>query len=186
MDDAEIMDFADTGAWDGWLTEHGASTPAVWLRIAKKGSAVAGLTAASAGDVALCHGWIDSHRRSLDSTHFLQRFSPRRKGSPWSRINVERVEALEAAGRMRPAGAAEVAAAKSDGRWQAAYASQRTAPVPADLAAALAEDPRRQAAFESLGRSARYATFLPLLKARTEPERRRALHRALVTLSGSS
>ena len=94
----EVVDFADPDAWDRWLAEHGPSRSAVWLKIAKKGTGPAGITAAEAGDVAIAHGWIDGHRRGLDGSHFLQRYSPRRPGSPWSRVNVERVEALEAAG----------------------------------------------------------------------------------------
>jgi uncharacterized protein YdeI (YjbR/CyaY-like superfamily) len=182
MDDIEIIDCAGVNEWDRWLAEHGGTRPAVWLKIAKKGSGAVAITAAEAGDVAICHGWIDGHRRGLDATHFLQRYSPRRPGSPWSRVNVERVEALEAAGRMRPAGRAQVAAAKADGRWAAAYAPQRTAAVPDDLAAALAGNDRARAAFEALGRGDQYALFLPLLKARTPAGRAGALRRAVATL----
>ena len=179
----EVLDFADPDAWDRWLAEHGASRSAVWLKIAKKGAGPAGVTAGEAGDVAIAHGWIDGHRRGLDGSHFLQRYSPRRPGSPWSRVNVERVEALEAAGRMRSGGRAQVEAAKADGRWAAAYESQRTATVPEDLIAALEADDRARAAFEALGRSERYAVFLPLLKARTPEARARALRRALDSLT---
>jgi uncharacterized protein YdeI (YjbR/CyaY-like superfamily) len=89
----------------------------VWIRIARKSAGRASVTADEADEVALCYGWIDSHRRAGDDVWFLQRFSPRRRRSPWSRINAARVEALTAAGRMRPAGLAAVAAAKADGRW---------------------------------------------------------------------
>jgi uncharacterized protein YdeI (YjbR/CyaY-like superfamily) len=179
--DDDIMSFADVDEWDRWLTEHGHTRTAVWLALAKKGTA--GLQAADAGDVAICHGWIDSNRRALDDTHFLQRFSPRRPGSPWSKVNVERVAALDAAGRMRPAGWAQVEAAKADGRWTAAYEPQRSADVPEDLAAALAGNDRARAAFEALGRSERYAIFLPLLKARTPAARARVLQQAVRTLA---
>ncbi|HEU4421443.1 MAG TPA: YdeI/OmpD-associated family protein [Pilimelia sp.] len=185
MDDPEIISCADAGEWDRWLAEHGETRSAAWLTIPKKGSGVAGMTAAEAGDVAICHGWIDGQRRRLDETHFLQRYSPRRPGSPWSRVNVERVAALEAAGRMRPAGRAQVAAAKEDGRWAAAYAPQRTADVPDDLAAALADNDRARAAYQALRRSERYALFLPLLKARTPAGRARALERAVATLEAA-
>jgi uncharacterized protein YdeI (YjbR/CyaY-like superfamily) len=181
--DVEMLDFADLREWDRWLAEHGTTRTSAWVKIAKKGAGRAGMTAAEAGDVAIAHGWIDGHRRGLDGTHFLQRYSPRRPGSPWSRVNVERVEALEAAGRMRDGGRAQVAAAKADGRWAVAYASQRTASVPDDLTAALAADDRARAAFEALGRSERYAVFLPLLKARTPEARAKALRRALESLA---
>ncbi|WP_199235669.1 YdeI/OmpD-associated family protein [Micromonospora sp. S4605] len=185
MDDVEILRCADAGEWDRWLTAHGTTRSDVWLAIARKGSGAAAMTATEAGDVAICHGWIDSHRRRLDDTHFLQRYSPRRPGSPWSRVNVDRVAALEAAGRMRPAGRAQVAAAQADGRWAAAYAPQRTAAVPDDLAAALAANDRARAAYQALGRSDRYAVFLPLLKARTPAARAGALRRALAGLEAA-
>lgn len=183
MADIDVLEFADPDEWDRWLAEHGDARADAWLKIPKKGAGRSGFTAAEAGDVAIAHGWIDGQRRGLDGTHFLQRYSPRRPGSPWSRVNVERVEALEAAGRMRPGGRAQVAAAKADGRWDAAYAPQRTAEVPDDLVAALAADDRARAAFEALGRSERYAVFLPLLKARTPEARAKALRRALESLA---
>lgn len=191
MDGVEILRFAAVDEWDRWLDEYGGTRPDAWLAVVKKGavtngSAATGLTAAEAGDVAICHGWIDSQRRALDATHFLQRYSPRRPGSPWSRVNVERVAALEAAGRMRPAGRAQVAAAQADGRWAAAYAPQRTAAVPDDLAAALAGNERARAAYDALSRSDRYAVFLPLLKARTPGARARALRRAVTALEAGS
>jgi len=182
LDDIEIISCVDVDAWDGWLAEHGATRPSVWLKIAKKGSGVVAMGAQEAGEVAICHGWIDGQRRSLDASHFLQCFSPRRPGSPWSLVNVARVEALEAAGRMRPGGRAQVAAAKADGRWAAAYAPQRTAAVPEDLTAALEANDRARAAFDSLSKSDRYALFLPLLKARTRQARAKALRRTLATL----
>jgi uncharacterized protein YdeI (YjbR/CyaY-like superfamily) len=180
MNESEALWFVGVDEWDRWLTEHGTSQREAWLRIAKKGAS--GLTIDEAGDVAICHGWIDGQRRGLDATHFLQRYSPRRPGSPWSRVNVERVAALEADGRMRAAGYAQVEAAKADGRWAAAYESQRTAAVPDDLAAALAANDRARAAFAALSRSDRYAVFLPLLKARTPTTRETALRRAIATL----
>jgi uncharacterized protein YdeI (YjbR/CyaY-like superfamily) len=186
VDDIEVISCADADEWDRWLAEHGGTRPAIWLAIAKRGSGVVAMTAAQTGDVAICHGWIDSHRRSLDATHFLQRYSPRRRGSPWSRVNIERVAALEAAGRMRPAGRTQVAAAKADGRWAAAYAPQRTAAMPDDLVVALADNDRARAAYELLSRGNRYATFLPLLKARTPAGRAAALHRAVVRLETGS
>jgi uncharacterized protein YdeI (YjbR/CyaY-like superfamily) len=180
----EVFEFADAGEWDRWLGEHGGSRTAAWLKVAKKGRP--GMTAAEAGDVAIAHGWIDGQRRGLDADHFLQRYSPRRPGSAWSRVNVERVEAMEAAGRMRAGGRAQVAAAKEDGRWAAAYEPQRTADVPDDLASALAADARARAAFESLSRTARYSLFLPLLKSRTPAARTTALRRILETLTRST
>jgi uncharacterized protein YdeI (YjbR/CyaY-like superfamily) len=179
----EVLEFPDAVGWESWLAaEHGVRADA-WLRIAKKHAGIALIRLPEALDVALCFGWIDGHRKSLDDVSFLQRYSRRRPASSWSKVNVAKAEALLAAGLMRPAGLAEVEAAKADGRWEAAYESQRTAAVPPDLAAELAAEPRAGAAFERLGRSDRYAVILPLLKARTPETRARAVARAVARLA---
>lgn len=179
----DVLDFPDAARWESWLAaQHGVRAEA-WLRIAKRHSGIASVTPPEALDVALCYGWIDGQRRAHDDVSFLQRFSRRRPRSSWSKVNVAKVEALMAARRMRPAGLAEVAAAKADGRWEAAYESQRDAAVPPDLAAALAGNARASAAFECLGRSDRYAVILPLLKARTPETRARILARAVARLA---
>jgi uncharacterized protein YdeI (YjbR/CyaY-like superfamily) len=167
----ETIACADAAKWESWLAVHHAQRDGVWLKIAKKGSRKPSVTAAEAGDVALCYGWIDGQRKSHDDAYFLQKYTPRRRRSSWSRLNVERAEALIVAGRMRPAGLAEIEAAKADGRWDAAYESQRSATVPADLAAALARDEPARAFFESLGRTDQYAVILRLSKARSAPSR---------------
>ena len=113
----EIATFADAAQWETWLAEHGSTRRELWLRIARAKSGHTTVTADEALEVCLCYGWIDSLRRSDDDGYFLQRYSPRRSGSPWSKINAAKVEALVAAGRMQPAGLAEVAAAKATGRW---------------------------------------------------------------------
>ena len=113
----EVATFADAALWEAWLAEHGTTYRELWLRIARANSGHTTVTADQALDVCLCYGWIDSLRRSDEGGYFLQRYSPRRPGSPWSRINAAKVEALLAAGRMQPAVLAEVAAAKATGRW---------------------------------------------------------------------
>ena len=173
----EVLDFADGAAWEAWLDEHHASAAEAWLRIAKKGSGLGTLTIGEALDGALCFGWIDGQRRGLDDLSFLQRYCPRRARSSWSQVNVEKVDALLAAGRMRPAGMAQVEAARADGRWAAAYERQSTAAVPADLAAALEAEPGARAAYDALGRSEQYAVMLPVLKATTPAARERAVRR---------
>jgi uncharacterized protein YdeI (YjbR/CyaY-like superfamily) len=115
------MLFHDAAEWEAWLAEHHATHNGVWLKIAKKSSGAMSVTISEALDVALCYGWIDSQRTALDGTYYLQRYSRRRPKSRWSKINVARVETLLAAKRMRQAGLAAVEAAKSDGRWSAAY-----------------------------------------------------------------
>ena len=175
----EILEFPDATAWESWLTREHARRAEAWLRIGKRHSPIASVRIADALDVALCFGWIDGQRKGLDEESFLQRYCPRRPRSSWSKINVAKIEVLTAAGRMRPAGVAEVEAAKADGRWEAAYESQRHAEVPPDLAAALSVNPPAAAAFEGLGKSGRYAEMLPLFKART-PESRAKLIGQLV------
>ena len=180
----DLHEFPDAEAWDAWLAGHHPDTSEAWLRIAKRGSGIATLAIAEALDVALCWGWIDGQRRRHDEGSFAQRYCPRRPRSSWSQVNVAKVEALTAAGRMRPPGLAQVAAAQADGRWAAAYASQRTAKVPPDLAAALAASPRAAAAFAGLGRSEQYQVILTLLKTQTERGRTQALARAVSRLEG--
>lgn len=177
------LEFPDAAGWEAWLAEHHKARTEAWLRIAKRHSGIASVTPEEAVEVALCYGWIDGQRRAHDNVSFLQRYSRRRPKSSWSKVNVARVEALIAAGRMRPAGLAEVAAAQADGRWETAYESQRTATVPPDLAAALAGDARASAAFGRLGRSERYQVILPLLKARTPETRAKILARTLARLA---
>lgn len=181
-DGAEVIAFPEAAAFDRWLEDNVGQHSGVWLKLAKKASGIPSMTSDEAVDVGLCHGWISGQRRSLDDSYYLQRYVPRRPESRWSRVNVAKVEELTAAGRMRPAGLAEVEAAKADGRWEAAYVSQRDATVPPDLAAALAADQRAGAVFAALGRTDRYAVILDLVTARTEAARARRLERAVTRL----
>ncbi|MFI1442770.1 YdeI family protein [Streptomyces fructofermentans] len=183
LDGLEIKAFADAARLDAWMSAQPGPRGGVWLRIAKKGSGLTSVTVAQALDVALCHGWIDGQRRGLDASYYLQKYTPRRSGSLWSMVNVRKVEALTEAGRMRPGGLAEVAAARADGRWDAAYESQRTATVPDDLVAALDRTPRAKEFFEGLGRTDRYLVVLGLLKARTPEVRAARLEKAVAALA---
>ena len=116
-DELETITCEDAAAWDAWLAEHHGRHEGVWLKIAKLRTGVASVTSDEAVDVGLCWGWISGHRKALDETWFLQRYTPRRPGSNWSAVNVVKVEGLLAAGRMRAPGLAEVEAARADGRW---------------------------------------------------------------------
>jgi uncharacterized protein YdeI (YjbR/CyaY-like superfamily) len=169
----EPLELADVEAWDAWLAAHHDRSDEVWLRIARKGSPRALISIGDALDVALCYGWIDSQRRAADAESYLQRYSPRRPASPWSRINMERVEALTEAGRMRGPGLAQVEAAKADGRWAVADAPQREAIVPPDPTAELNRNDRARVAFERLDKSGRSAIALPLLKTSANVRARR-------------
>jgi uncharacterized protein YdeI (YjbR/CyaY-like superfamily) len=111
------LSFASAAEWEAWLEANHDSADGVWIRIAKKGSGIRSVTIAEALDGCLCFGWIDSRREALDERRYLQRYTPRRPRSKWSRINVARVAELSTAGRMRPPGLAEVERAKADGRW---------------------------------------------------------------------
>lgn len=114
------LQFKSQQEWEAWLERHHATAPGVWIKLAKKGSGIASVTYMEAVDVALCYGWIDSQSRSLDERHYVQRFTPRRAKSPWSKSNRAKAEAFIAQGRMRPAGMREVEAAQADGRWESA------------------------------------------------------------------
>src|SRR6476469_2749488 len=126
--------FEDDKAFEAWLVDNASTATHVWVRMAKKGTGVTSIDWTRAVDVALCFGWIDGISRRIDDEWYVQRFTPRRAKSVWSKINRERIERLTAEGRMRPAGLAEVERAKADGRWDAAYDSPATAVVPDDLA----------------------------------------------------
>jgi uncharacterized protein YdeI (YjbR/CyaY-like superfamily) len=133
------MFFEGPEAFEQWLEANGSVSDGVWVRMAKKHTGIDSLDWTHGVEVALCFGWIDGQSRRLDDRWFIQRFTPRRRRSTWSKVNRQKVEALTAAGRMRPAGMAEVENAKADGRWDAAYDGMATASVPADLASALNE-----------------------------------------------
>lgn len=186
LDGTAVHTFADSAHWEAWLAANHDRSTGVWLKIAKKNATSATLSIAEALDGALCYGWIDSHRRALDDDHYLQRYSPRRPKSPWSQVNVDKVEALTAAGRMREPGLAAVRAARADGRWDAAYERQRTATIPDDLRAALEGNLRARGRFDQLDRTGQYALFLRLMKTRGESERAARLRQIVEELDRSA
>lgn len=150
-----IRSFATEAAFERWLRANHAREDELWLRVFKKASGRPTVTAAQALDVALCWGWIDGIRKSLDEESFLQRYTPRRPRSLWSQVNRSHVARLISAGRMQPAGLAQVENARADGRWAAAYAPIRSVSVndvPADLMAAIIASPRAKAMFDTLDR----------------------------------
>jgi uncharacterized protein YdeI (YjbR/CyaY-like superfamily) len=149
---------ADAAAFRVWLGANHGTSDGVWLILAKKGTTdPTSLTYAQALEEALCHGWIDGQRRSRDAATFTQRFTPRRRASPWSKRNVGIAEELIAVGRMQPAGLAEIERAQADGRWAAAYSGQAEASVPADFATALAANPAAEKMFAELNGANRFA-----------------------------
>jgi uncharacterized protein YdeI (YjbR/CyaY-like superfamily) len=154
-----VLSFPSRAAFEEWLADNHGSAPGLWLKIARKGSGRTTVDYAEALEVALCHGWIDGQKGRFDGEFWLQRFTPRGPRSRWSRINRDKAEALVASGAMRPAGQAQIDAARADGRWDAAYAGQKSATVPDDLAAALAANPAAQAFFGTLDGPNRYAVL---------------------------
>jgi uncharacterized protein YdeI (YjbR/CyaY-like superfamily) len=174
-DELPIALFASPEEFDVWLEENHAASDGLWLKIAKVGSGVESVSYREALEVALCFGWIDSQKRAHDERHFLQRFTPRRPRGRWSRINRDKAEALIAAGAMRPAGLAEVEAAKADGRWEAAYEGQRNAAVPDDLQRELDANPAAAESFASLDSANRYAIIYRLNDAKRPETRARRL-----------
>ena len=154
-DPNKIKAFKSESAFERWMRANHARETEIWVRIYKKGSGKPSVTTVQALDVALCWGWIDGIRKSLDEESFLQRYTPRRGRSIWSQVNRDNVARLTAAGRMQPAGQAQVDAARVDGRWDAAYAPIRAASeatIPADLRAAIEANPRALKTFQGLGR----------------------------------
>ncbi|MFE0642464.1 YdeI family protein [Streptomyces sp. NPDC058877] len=168
---------------EAWLEEHHGDTPGIWLLLARKGSGLASPNAEEILDSTLAYGWITGKRIARDDRYYLQKITPRRPRSLWSQVNVRQVEVLTAAGRMREPGLAEVRAARADGRWEAAYPSQKDATVPDDLAAALAAEPKAAEAFEALSKTDRYLVILSLWQARTAKTRTARLERAVATLA---
>jgi uncharacterized protein YdeI (YjbR/CyaY-like superfamily) len=179
-DDLPVKPFRTAAAWEKWLAAH-RDDRGVWLKIAKKDAGIATVTYAQALDVALCHGWIDGQKRGCDDAFFLQRFTPRRPKSLWSKINIGHVERLAAAGRMQAAGLREVEAAKADGRWEAAYAGAAEMTVPEELDAALAKNRKARAFFDRLDRTNRYAVCWRVQTAK-KPETRAARVEKLVAM----
>jgi uncharacterized protein YdeI (YjbR/CyaY-like superfamily) len=181
-DDLPVIVFEDAAAFERWILAH-PEAKGVWAKIAKKGQTVASMSNDQAIEVALCTGWIDGQRRGFDDCYFLQRYTPRRPKGLWSKINIGKVERLTAEGRMREGGLREVAAAKADGRWDAAYDPASTAEIPDDLAAALAAQPEARAFFEQIDRTNRYAVLWRVMTAKTPKTRASRIEKLVAMLA---
>jgi uncharacterized protein YdeI (YjbR/CyaY-like superfamily) len=180
-----VLTFASKDEFAAWMAEHHASADGLWIKVAKKGSGVPSVNTPEALDIALCHGWIDGQRKSLDETHFLQKYTPRRARSRWSKVNVAKVQALIERGEMQPAGYAEIERAKADGRWDAAYDPPSRIQVPPDLQAELDADPAAAAFFASLDSQSRYAILYRLHDAKRPETRARRLEQFVAMLKRS-
>ena len=170
-----ILSFDTPADWEAWLEEHHASAGCIWIKFAKKGGNATSIGFADALDGALCFGWIDGQRAALDDDWFLQRFTPRRPKSKWSKVNTQKVAKLIADKRMRPAGKAQIDAAKADGRWDAAYDPPSKVKVPPDLQKALDANPQAAAFFATLSGSNRYAILYRVHDAKRAETRARRI-----------
>jgi uncharacterized protein YdeI (YjbR/CyaY-like superfamily) len=155
--DTAILSFRTTRAWSSWLEKNHASSSGIWLKIARKGSAVKSISYDEALEGALCYGWIDGQKKGYNDEAWLQRFTPRGPRSIWSKVNREKAQALIDAGRMRPAGLQAVERARANGQWDAAYDSQKNIEVPEDLRKELDRRPAAMKFFQSLNSINRYA-----------------------------
>ncbi|QIN80813.1 hypothetical protein GBA65_13780 [Rubrobacter marinus] len=178
-----MLPFASREAWGAWLDEHHASSDGLWLKIAKKGSGLETVSYAEAVEVALCYGWIDGQGRGLDDACWLQRFTPRRPRSRWSRVNREKATRLIESGAMKPAGLREVERARADGRWDAAYEAPSKATVPDDLRRELEKNEVARTFFDALDGTNRYAILYRIGEAK-KPETRARRIEKYVTMLG--
>ena len=178
--DLPVRHFRNAAAWEKWLAAH-VTDKGVWMQFAKKGQGVVSVSYAEALDVALCHGWIDGQVKRMDAQFYLQRFTPRRARSVWSKINIGKVEKRIAESRMQPTGLREVEAAKTDGRWDVAYDSASTMQPHEDLLAALKKHRKAKVFFDRLDKTNRYAVCWRVQTAR-KPETRAARIEKLVEM----
>lgn len=182
-DDLPIISFAAPSQWAEWLDANHAVSGGVWLRIFKKATGIASVNYAEALDEALCYGWIDGQKNKYDAESYLQRFTPRRPRSLWSKINTGHVERLIAAGKMKPAGIKEIEAAQRDGRWQRAYDSHKNMTVPEDFLKELEKDPQARAFFQTLNKTNLYAIVFRLQTAKKAETREKRVKQILEMLA---
>jgi uncharacterized protein YdeI (YjbR/CyaY-like superfamily) len=176
------LPFQSKKKWADWLAKQHEKSPGVWLKLAKKDSGNLSITYEEALDVALCYGWIDGQKKGFDDRYWLQKFTPRGRKSIWSKINTEKAERLIASGEMKPAGLKAIEAAKQDGRWEAAYASQKNITVPEDFQAALNENKEAKAFFGTLNSANRYAILFRIHNAKKPETRARLIQQFLEML----
>lgn len=168
------LPFENKKKWADWLAKQHDKSAGVWLKLSKKGTGIPSVTYEEALDVALCYGWIDGQKGSFDDKYWLQKFTPRGPKSIWSKINTEKAERLIASGEMKPAGLKAIELAKKDGRWAAAYESQKVISVPDDFQAALDKNKKAKTFFETLNSANRYAFLFRIqtaVKAETRAKR---------------
>jgi uncharacterized protein YdeI (YjbR/CyaY-like superfamily) len=166
-----VILFRDSKAWGAWLLKNHDKSGGVWLRISKKGAKIRSISYDDALEGALSYGWIDAQKKSYDQETWLQRFSPRRPRSIWSKINRKKAQALIEDGRMKPAGMRAVERARENGEWVTAYDGQRGIEVPPDLQKELKAHPAAKTFFQGLNSVNRYA-ILHRIQMAKKPETR--------------
>lgn len=166
-----IMQFKSSGSYRSWLKENHKKSSGIWIKIFKKDSNEISISYAEALDQSLCFGWIDGQKQKYDDHSWLQKFTPRRSKSSWSKVNVQHAERLIKSGEMTPAGLAVIEAAKSDGRWTKAYDSPGSAKVPDDFLKALENNKKAKTFFETLDKRNVYSIVYRLQTAK-KPETR--------------
>lgn len=181
--DLPVIPFESQQDWDEWLQDYHDTAPGLWLKMAKKSSNIKSLNYQEALDIALRYGWIDSQKAGYDEQFWLQRFTPRRPRSKWSKNNCERVTELIEQGLMKPAGMLEVEQAQQDGRWDKAYESQANITVPDDLQQKLDENPKAQAFFDTLNSANRYAILYQIHDAKRPETRARRIEKYVAMLN---
>lgn len=169
------LPFETKKKWADWLARQYDRSAGVWVKLAKKGTGIPSVTYEEALDVALCYGWIDGQKGSFDDTYWLQKFTPRGAKSIWSKINTEKAERLIASEEMKPSGLKAVEAAKQDGRWDAAYHSQKNISMPEDFQSALSKNRKARAFFESLTSAKRYSFLFRIVTAKKAETRERRI-----------
>jgi uncharacterized protein YdeI (YjbR/CyaY-like superfamily) len=177
-----VLPFASKKKWELWLARQHAKSKGIWLQLAKKDSGIPSLTYEEAVEVALCYGWIDGQKKSYDENYWLQKFTPRGPKSIWSRINTDKVERLIASGEMKPAGLRAIEAAKQDGRWDAAYASQKNISIPKDFQSALDGNSKAKSFYSTLKSAERYSLLFRIQTAKKPETRARRIQQFIQML----
>jgi len=180
-----IMSFETQQDWESWLTEHRTDTVGIWLKIAKKETGKPSVNYSEALDSALCYGWIDGQKASFDDQYWLQKFTPRRPKSIWSKVNCDKATALIAEGRMQPEGIRQVELAKADGRWESAYESQSKITIPADFQSELDKNQKAKDFFSTLNSINRYAILFRIHSAKKPATRSARINKFIEMLSNN-
>lgn len=177
VDPDKVREFESFDAFYQWLAQHHESEAwdELWIKIHKVDSGLRSITAKEAIDVALCWGWIDAIRKGFDEKSFLQRYTRRGPKSIWSKINVDNVARLEAAGLMTEHGRRHVEAAKADGRWDKAYGMGKELPIQPDFQAAIDAVPEAKAMLGKLTEQNRFALAFRVHNLKTEAARQRKI-----------